>query len=137
MRLFPDPEVMESMGVWAVRDAVECGPTLVHKGRIWITDGAEHLRSPAALPRTFVAYSERQGVPDRLILCATVAMEYKDAAEFCMRYFGREHGIGCWAAMCLDGGGSTQMAYVKERQVISAVPALTTVPTAVAVWARR
>ena len=134
LTVFDHPEGRAQATRWRVRDAVGCGPTLVHEGRLRVTDRQERLASRGRLPRTFVCYSVRDGRTDRLVLAVAASMEYSDAARFITGYFPSTHRQRCWAAMCLDGGGSSQLAYVREGRVSTPAPSPVTVPTAVVVW---
>ncbi|NLH97907.1 MAG: phosphodiester glycosidase family protein [Chthonomonadales bacterium] len=133
---YRDPEQTDPSGTWSVREAVGCGPTLVVSGRPTVTDREERLVSPGRLHRTFVGYSASSGKPAVVVVAVGGAMEYADAAAFMARYFEREHGVACARAMCLDGGGSSQLAYVREGNVETPAPAFLTVPTAIVVRAR-
>ncbi len=64
-------------------------------------------------------------------------MEYADAARFVAGYFRSRHGTPCEAAMCLDGGGSSQLAYANESGISEPASSPVTVPTAVIVRAHR
>jgi len=133
---YADPEQQDGSGKWSVREAVGCGPTLVVGGKVRVTDREERLVSPGRLPRTFIGYSTRSGKPDRLVMAVGQAMEYADAATFMVGYFRREHRAKCERAMCLDGGGSSQLAYVSNGAVATPAPSPVTVPTAIVVRAR-
>ena len=120
---------------WPVRDAVACGPVLVREGKVRVTDRDERLVSPGALPRTFLGYTQEAGRPRHLVLVAATGLTFEDAAAFLMDYCQAEHGVPCWNAMALDGGGSTQLAYREGNAVHAPITAPTTVPTAILVHA--
>ena len=96
---------------WRIANAVGCGPTLLQRGRVTVTDYPERLVSPGPLPRTFVAYDNVGGRPRHLILGMASGMDFHDLAAFVIGYFPRYDRTQAQAAMCLDGGASTQMTY--------------------------
>ena len=95
---------------WPVVSAVGCGPTLIQRGRVIVTDRLERLASPGALPRTFVAYDAPSGRPTHFVLGVASAMTYQDLATFLADYFSRYDGTQAEAAMCLDGGAPRNSA---------------------------
>lgn len=135
LSVFAGPESPQTSGEWKVRDAVGCGPTLVRDGRAAVRDREERLVSPGSLPRTLVAYGPNDGAPRLLTLAVAERMEYAEAAAFIVDHFRTRHHMRCKAAMCLDGGGSSQLAYAHGGRIVSAAPSPVTVPTAVVVWA--
>ncbi len=122
---------------WTVRDALQCGPRLIHNGRIETSQRGERLASPGALPRTFLGYGGPDGRPRYFVLCAADGMEYAECARFLHDYFRREHGCACSEAMCLDGGASTQASWREGDALHSDPDPHTSVPTAVLVFANR
>ncbi len=96
---------------WAPADAAGCGPTLIAGGKIVITQYQERLVSPGPLPRTFVAYDGPAGHPRHLVVGIASGADYAELAAFVARYFPRYDHSHAEAAMCLDGGASTQMTY--------------------------
>ena len=95
---------------WRPVYAIGCGPTLIRDGRVSISDRDERLVSPQACPRTFVAYSA-PGAAQRLVIGVASYMTYQELAQFLSGYFRSRHGTDVSAAMCLDGGASTQISY--------------------------
>lgn len=118
---------------WRPRSAVMCGPRLVASGEAQVCDRSERLVSPGRLPRTFVGYSTERGRPRFVALVVAQTMTYEDAASYIQAHFQSRHGVNCAEAMCLDGGGSTQMAYAQPSGIAEAFPTLTPVPTAIIV----
>ena len=121
---------------WPVVSAVGCGPTLIQRGRFVVTDRLERLASPGALPRTFVAYDGPRGRPAHFVLGIASAMTYQDLAAFLQSYFPRYDGTRAEAAMCLDGGASTQLTYRTHNTVQSPRFTGVTVPDAVVILPR-
>lgn len=95
---------------WHPDMAIGCGPSLIHNGVIDITDRLERLVNPMPCPRTFVAYGEPGGA-QHFVMGIASSMTYRQVAEFLVKYFADHHYGTPWAAMCLDGGASTQMSY--------------------------
>ena len=118
---------------WLVMDAVGCGPTLIQRGKITVTDRLERLASPGALPRTFVAYDGPAAHPTHFVLGVASGMTYQDLAKFLKDYFSRYDGTQAEAAMCLDGGASTQFSYRQNNVAQSPRFTGVTVPDAVIV----
>ena len=133
---YAEPGQAQASGIWSVREAVGCGPTLVVGGKVRVTDREERLVSRGRLTRTFIGYSSRSGRPDRLVMAVGYAMEYRDAAAFMVGYFKREYGAACERAMCLDGGASSQLTCIADGGVVEPYTAYVTVPTAIVVKAR-
>ncbi len=96
---------------WPLQSGVGCGPLLVQNGRVRVTDRQERLVSAGALPRTFVAYDKGTHGQGHFILGMASGLEYRDLAAFVVRYFPQYDGTQAQAAMCLDGGASTQLSY--------------------------
>lgn len=118
---------------WPVESAVGCGPTLIQHGQIVVTDRLERLASPGPRPRTFVAYDGPAGRPRHFILGIASNMTFSDLAAFLASYFSRYDGTPAEAAMCLDGGASTQMSYRLNQAVRSPLFTGVTVPDAVVI----
>ena len=116
---------------WPVADAVGCGPTLISQGRIVVTQYQERLVSPGPEPRTFVAYDSVNGRPKHLVVGIASGSDFAALAAFLSRYFPRYNASHAKAAMCLDGGASTQMTYSLNGAVQSPRETGVTVPDAV------
>ena len=116
--------------VWPVWDAVGCGPTLISAGRVSVTQSSERLASPGARPRTFVAYDGSPGHPRHFVFGIASGMTFQTLAAFLHDYFPRYTQSAAQAAMCLDGGASTQLSYRLNRQVQSPMETGVTVPNA-------
>lgn len=97
---------------WNAADAVGCGPTLISQSKIVVTQYQERLVSPGPEPRTFVAYDGPDGHPRHLVVGIASGADFAELAAFVSRYFPRYDHSRAEAAMCLDGGASTQMTYV-------------------------
>ena len=121
---------------WPVQDAVGCGPTLIQQGQVVTTDRLERLASPGPLPRTFVAYDGLADHPTHFVLGIASAMTYADLAAFLETYFPRHDGTRAEAAMCLDGGASTQLSYRQDAAIQSPRFTGVTVPDAVVLLPR-
>lgn len=115
---------------WRVQSAVGCGPMLILEGRVVTTDRQERLVSPGPEPRTFVAYD---GKGSHFVLGMASGMEYRDLAEWLHDYFPRYNHTQAAAAMCLDGGASTQLSYRQGGTVRSPRETGVTVPDAVVI----
>ncbi len=118
---------------WTAWDAVGCGPTLIQNGKMIVTDRRERLASPGDRPRTFVAYDGLPGKPVHFVLGVALAMTFADLAAFLQAYFLRVDGTRARAAMCLDGGESTQLSYRLGNGIISPRQTGVTVPDAVVI----
>jgi len=99
------------VGGWDARDAVGCGPTLISRGRVVVTQYGERLVSPGPRARTFVAYDAPHGKPAHFVFGIASGADFHALAAFLAGYFPRCDGARAEAAMCLDGGASTQMTY--------------------------
>ena len=100
--------------VWPITDAVGCGPTLISQSKIVVTQYQERLVSPGPEPRTFVAYDGPAEHPRHLIIGIASGADFAELAAFIARYFPRCDHSRAEAAMCLDGGASTQMTYTSN-----------------------
>ncbi len=98
--------------VWNAADAVGCGPTLISQSKIVVTQYQERLVSPGPEPRTFVAYDSSARQPRHLVVGIASGADFSELALFVSRYFPRYDHTRAEAAMCLDGGASTQMTYM-------------------------
>lgn len=137
LRSHAEPQFRGNSTTWNVRQALACGPRLIHAGKTQITARGERLASPGALPRTFLGYSVgRGGKPGHLALCTTDSMEFEDCARFLADYFRRYHGTSCQEAMALDGGASTQAVWKEAGSVKTQFAAGVTVPTAILVFSK-
>jgi len=124
-RLRPD-------GAWRVQTGVGCGPMLIRGRHVVTMDRQERLVSPGPLPRTFVAYDGGQGKrPAHFVLGMASGMEYRDLAAWLRDYFPRYDRTQAVAAMCLDGGASTQLSYRQNGEVRSPRETGVTVPNAI------
>lgn len=115
---------------WTIADAVGCGPTLISGGTIVVTQYQERLVSPGPEPRTFVAYDSIAGKPRHLVVGIASGSDFAALAAFLSRYFSHYDGTSADAAMCLDGGASTQMTYSLKGAVQSPRETGVTVPDA-------
>ena len=96
---------------WRIAQAIGCGPTLISGGKVVVTQYQERLVSPGARPRTFVAYDIVNGRPKHLLVGTASGTDFHALAAFLVGYFPSYDGTRAEAAMCLDGGASTQMSY--------------------------
>ena len=135
LRRYAGPMRGESVP-WKAEDAVGCGPTLIANGKIVVTQYQERLVSPGPRPRTFVAYDSAHGHPMHLVVGIASGSDYAALAAFLSRYFVHYDGSRAEAAMCLDGGASTQMAYVLDGKVQSPRETGVTVPDALVLLPR-
>jgi len=129
LKSYSGPMRRES-AAWGVADAVGCGPTLIANGKIVVTQYQERLVSPGPEPRTFVAYDSVQGRPKHLVVGIASGSSYAALAALLSRYFSRCDGTSAEAAMCLDGGASTQMTYLLNGKSQSPRETGVTVPDA-------
>jgi hypothetical protein len=118
---------------WVIWDAVGCGPTLIQNSKLVVTDRRERLASPGPRPRTFVAYGGPVGHPTHFILGIASAMTFAELAKFLHDYFLRYDSIHARAAMCLDGGESTQLSYRQGQTIQSPRDTGVTVPDAIVI----
>lgn len=123
----------KSVPPWRVQSAVGCGPMLIFDARVVTTDRQERLVSPGPEPRTFVAYDVGG---KHFVLGLASGMEYRDLAEWLRDYFPRYDHTQAAAAMCLDGGASTQLSYRQGGAVCSPRETGVTVPDAVVILPR-
>ncbi len=106
-----DGPMSHSSASWRIAEAVGCGPTLISQGRFVVTQYQERLTSPGPRPRTFVAYDSANGRPKHLLVGMASGADFHTLAAFLLGYFPRYDKTRAEAAMCLDGGASTQMTY--------------------------
>ena len=118
------------IAVWNAADAVGCGPTLISQSKIVVTQYQERLVSPGPEPRTFVAYDGPAGQPRHLVVGIASGADFSELAGFIARYFPRYDHSRAEAAMCLDGGASTQMTYGLNGAALSPRETGVTVPDA-------
>lgn len=111
LRKYASAAIHGSGTPWPVQMGVGCGPMLIQNGRVRVTDRQERLASDGVLPRTFAAYDTGTRGPGHFILGMASGMEYRDLAAFIVRYFSYYDHTRAQAAMCLDGGASTQLSY--------------------------
>lgn len=111
LRCYPSAAMHGPGTPWPVQNVVGCGPMLIQDGHARVTDRQERLASAGALPRTFVAYSAGSRRPSHIVIGMASGMEYQSLAAFLLRYFPRYDHVPARAAMCLDGGASTQLSY--------------------------
>ena len=122
---------------WHVAEAVGCGPTLIAGGKVVVTQYQERLVSPGPVPRTFVAYDDVGGRPRHLIFGIASGATFRDLAAFLAAYFLRYDSTPAQAAMCVDGGASTQLSYRLNGAVQSPRETGVTVPDALVLLPRR
>ena len=125
-----DGPMGKSRSAWRITQAVGCGPMLIAGGHVVVTDTRERLVSPGQRPRTFVAYDRVDGQALHFIVGTASAIDFRSLANWIAGYFRRVHGTGAEAAMCLDGGASTQMTYRVAGAVQSPRETGVTVPDA-------
>ncbi len=118
------------LGLWPVWDAVGCGPTLISGRQVSVTQSSERLASPGPRPRTFVAYDGPPGHPQHFVFGIASGMTFQTLAVFLHAYFPRYTHSAAQAAMCLDGGASTQLSYRLNGQTQSPMETGVTVPDA-------
>lgn len=115
---------------WDIADAIGCGPTLISQGRLVVTQYQERLVSPGPRPRTFAAYDTVNGRPKHLLIGMASGADFHTLAAFLLGYFPRYDRTQAEAAMCLDGGASTQMTYRLNGALQSPLETGMTVPDA-------
>jgi hypothetical protein len=129
LRAYPGP--MSGRGTaWRVAEALGCGPTLISGGKVVVTQYGERLVSPGPRPRTFVAYDLVNGQPKHLLAGMASGSDFHALAAFLAAYFPRYDGTRAEAAMCLDGGASTQMTYRQNETLHAPLDTGVTVPDA-------
>jgi len=129
LRAYPGP--MSGRGTaWRVAEALGCGPTLISGGKVVVTQYGERLVSPGPRPRTFVAYDLVNGQPKHLLVGMASGSDFHALAAFLAAYFPRYDGTRAEAAMCLDGGASTQMTYRQNETLHAPLDTGVTVPDA-------
>lgn len=121
---------------WSVRAAVGCGPMLIFKGAVVVSDRQERLVSPGARARTFVAYDNPGGSPRHFALGIASGMTFQDLAVFLRGYFLKYDRTQAFSAMCLDGGESTQMTYRQGKTLQTPRETGVSVPDAVVLLPR-
>jgi hypothetical protein len=126
---YPGPMTRQA-ATWSVSDAVGCGPTLISQSKIVVTQYQERLVSPGPEPRTFVAYDGPAEHPRHLVIGIASGADFSELAVFVSRYFPRYDHSRAEAAMCLDGGASTQMTYLLNGTAQSPRETGMTVPDA-------
>jgi exopolysaccharide biosynthesis protein len=138
LRRYPSAAMYDPGMPWPLQSGVGCGPMLVQNGHVRVTDRQERLASAGALPRTFVAYGMGRHGPAHFIMGMASGMEYRDLAAFVMRYFSQYDHMRAQAAMCLDGGASTQLSYRADAGSATQSPRETgvSVPDAVVLMPR-
>lgn len=107
----PTPPSLDSGRPWNPKAAIGCGPTLIHNGRAIVSDRLERLVSEGDLPRTFVAYDRVHGRPRHVAIGVTNSATFEELTSQIQDFFVRYDHTRAWAAMCFDGGPSTQMTY--------------------------
>lgn len=134
-RRFSSPDARSLVKApWGVAMAVGCGPTLLQGGKLFVADRQERLVSEGANARTFVAYDGPAGHPRHFALGMASGITYRDLAAFLISYFPRYDKTSAAAAMCLDGGSSTQLSYrLKNGTVQSPRETGVSVPDAILV----
>ena len=122
---------------WHIANAVGCGPTLIADGKVVVTQYQERLVSPGPVPRTFVAYDDVAGRPRHFVFGIASGTAFPDLAAFLAAYFPRYDTSQAQAAMCLDGGASTQLTYRFNGTLQSPRETGVTVPDALVLLPRR
>ena len=125
-----DSPMGKPRSAWRVAEAVGCGPMLIAGGSAVVTDSRERLVSPGLRPRTFAAYDRKNGRPRHLIVGTASASDFPGLAQWIAGYFLQYHKTRAEAAMCLDGGASTQMSYTLHGTLQSPRETGVTVPDA-------
>jgi len=107
----PTPANLANGVAWRPLSAIGCGPTLIHNGKSVVTDRSERLVSEGPLPRTFVAYDLVDGHPRHVAFGIANAATFDEITTELQDFFSTYEHTRAWAAMCFDGGSSTQMTY--------------------------
>ena len=107
----PTPDDLSEGIPWRPSSAIGCGPTLIHDGRSVVTDRSERLVSEGQLPRTFIAYDLVDHRPRHVAFGIANAATFDEVTAQIQDFFSTYEHTSPWAAMCLDGGSSTQMTY--------------------------
>lgn len=113
---------------WRVSDAIGCGPMLFYNGNSVITDRQERLVSADERPRTFVAYDTLNSRPRHFLIGTASSVTYPELAAFLSQYYGHYYGTVPNAAMCVDGGSSTQLTYRGQDGIHTPLDTGVTVP---------
>jgi len=132
---YAQPEGLRAGLPWEVDSGLSGGPRLIARGHLTVSDRSERLASAGLLPRTFVGYATRAGVPRYMVLGVATAMTFQDVAQFLDLYFRRFHGLPCAEAMSMDGGPSSQLSYRADGALSEAQASDVTVPTCLLVFA--
>jgi Phosphodiester glycosidase len=103
---------------WEMRTAIGGGPTLVHDGKIWITNKEEQMFPDAELektPRTAMGYTQ----DNRLIILVIQGRSpgISDGASL-VQEARIMKALACYEALNLDGGGSSCML-INGRETIA------------------
>ena len=128
----PTAKVVRGGTEWPVWEAVGCGPTLYQHGRSVVTARQERLVSPEERPRTFLAYDVVAGVPAHFVIGVAASATYSEVATFLKQYFNKFYNSNPEAAMCVDGGSSTQLTYLGQDGVHSPIDTGIAVPDCIA-----
>src|SRR5437879_6409712 len=88
---YAQPEGLRAGLPWEVDSGLSGGPRLIARGHLTVSDRSERLASAGLLPRTFVGYATRAGVPRYMVLGVATAMTFQDAAQFLDLYFRPFH----------------------------------------------
>lgn len=121
----------DTKSVWHVDNAVGCGPTLIRRGHIYVNDHEERLINSMNRPRTFVSYDVVNGRPSQFVMGIVSQASYREVAMFLKSYFWTAHHSKVAAAMCLDGGSSTQLSYVSRGRTVSPLDTDVDVPDSI------
>jgi exopolysaccharide biosynthesis protein len=135
LRSHSAPEISGRGEEWSVWQAIGCGPRLVSDEKADVAALRERLMSTGELPRTFLGIGG-EGKRRRLVLAIADGAEFDTCAAFMLDFFRTRCGVPCRAAMALDGGASTAMAWREGKTVDVSPPLSATVPTAILVYGR-
>ncbi len=122
---------------WPAWEAVGCGPSIFQNGKSVITARQERLASPEERPRTFLAYDLVVGVPTHFVIGVAASATYTDISGFLKQYYQHHYGTTPEAAMCVDGGSSTQLTYQSQDGIHSPIDTGIAVPDCIALCPKR
>ena len=106
---------------------------LIFNGKQVVTDHEERLVSSGSMARTFVAYDVDHGRPRHFAIGVTGASTYRELSAAIAGYFITAHHRSAYRAMCLDGGPSSQLAYLSGGTYQCPLQTGVAMPTAVAI----
>ena len=90
--------------------------------------------SPEERPRTFVAYDLVAGVPTHFLIGVAASATYSEVAGFLKQYYRKYYDSTPEAAMCVDGGSSTQLTYEAPDGIHSPIDTGIAVPDCIALY---